>query len=108
MLKLFCPDLYLESIYKLDLDSIKEKNIKGILVDLLQKISISSYHIYLSHPLVLLFSQLFLERLGYTSIMGSFLINTSIIFFIVVPFSIYYSKNKLIARYKNWFANLVL
>ena len=34
MLKLFCPDLYLESIYKLDLDSIKEKNIKGILVDL--------------------------------------------------------------------------
>jgi len=81
---------------------------KGILVDLLQKISISSYHIYLSHPLVLLFSQLFLERLGYTSIMGSFLINTSIIFFIVVPFSIYYSKNKLIARYKNWFANLVL
>jgi len=34
MLKLFCPDLYVESIYQLDLHAIKEKNIKGILVDL--------------------------------------------------------------------------
>lgn len=34
MLKLFCPDLYIENIYNLDLDSMKKKNIKGILIDL--------------------------------------------------------------------------
>ncbi|NLU11414.1 MAG: YqeG family HAD IIIA-type phosphatase [Tepidanaerobacter acetatoxydans] len=34
MLKLFCPDLYIENIYKLDLQYIKRKNIKGILIDL--------------------------------------------------------------------------
>ena len=34
MLNLFCPDMYIEDIYKLDLDYIKTKNIKGILVDL--------------------------------------------------------------------------
>jgi len=34
MLNLFCPDLYVESIYELDLHFLKEKNIKGILVDL--------------------------------------------------------------------------
>ena len=34
MLKLLCPDLYIESIYKLDLHYIKKKNIKGILIDL--------------------------------------------------------------------------
>ncbi|MGI5859098.1 MAG: YqeG family HAD IIIA-type phosphatase [Tepidanaerobacteraceae bacterium] len=34
MLKLFCPDLYIENIYKLDLHYIKKKNIKGILIDI--------------------------------------------------------------------------
>jgi HAD superfamily phosphatase (TIGR01668 family) len=34
MLKLFCPDLYIENIYKLDLNYIKKKNIKGILIDI--------------------------------------------------------------------------
>ncbi|NLZ52777.1 MAG: YqeG family HAD IIIA-type phosphatase [Thermoanaerobacteraceae bacterium] len=34
MLKLFCPDLYIENIYKLDLQQIKKKSIKGILIDL--------------------------------------------------------------------------
>ncbi|HHY71229.1 MAG TPA: YqeG family HAD IIIA-type phosphatase [Thermoanaerobacterales bacterium] len=34
MFKLFCPDLYIESIYKLDLDYMKKKNIEGILIDL--------------------------------------------------------------------------
>jgi len=34
MLRFFCPDLYIESIYQLDLQLIKNKSIKGILVDL--------------------------------------------------------------------------
>lgn len=34
MLKFFCPDLYIENIYKLDLNYIKKKSIKGILIDL--------------------------------------------------------------------------
>jgi len=34
MLELLCPDLFVENIYKLDLRSIKAKNIKGILIDL--------------------------------------------------------------------------
>jgi len=34
MLKLFCPDRYVNDIYELDLEYFKEKNIKGILIDL--------------------------------------------------------------------------
>lgn len=34
MLKLFCPDLYVKDIYSLDLKFFKQKNIKGLLLDL--------------------------------------------------------------------------
>lgn len=34
MLKMFCPDLYLDNIYSLDIEYIKKKNIKGLLIDL--------------------------------------------------------------------------
>lgn len=34
MLKLLHPDLYLDNIYSLDLEYIKKKNIKGLLIDL--------------------------------------------------------------------------
>ncbi len=34
MLKLFCPDLFIQDIYELDLNHIKKNSIKGILVDL--------------------------------------------------------------------------
>lgn len=34
MLKLFCPDLYIKDIYSLDLNLLKQKNIKGLLLDL--------------------------------------------------------------------------
>ncbi|HHY42006.1 MAG TPA: YqeG family HAD IIIA-type phosphatase [Thermoanaerobacterales bacterium] len=34
MLNLFCPDLYIKDIYELDLNLIKQKSIKGILIDL--------------------------------------------------------------------------
>ncbi|HHX22510.1 MAG: YqeG family HAD IIIA-type phosphatase [Tepidanaerobacteraceae bacterium] len=34
MLKLLCPDIYIENIYSLDLKYIKEKNINAMLVDL--------------------------------------------------------------------------
>lgn len=34
MLKLLCPDLYLDNIYCLDLEYIKKKDIKGLLIDL--------------------------------------------------------------------------
>ncbi len=34
MLNLLCPDIYLESIYQLDLSKLKKKGIKGIITDL--------------------------------------------------------------------------
>lgn len=34
MLKLFCPDIFIDDIYQLDLEIIKKKNKKGILIDL--------------------------------------------------------------------------
>lgn len=34
MLKLFCPDLYIENIYKLNLNYLKQKKIRGILIDI--------------------------------------------------------------------------
>lgn len=34
MLNLLCPDIYIENIYKLDLNYLKTKDIKAILVDL--------------------------------------------------------------------------
>ncbi|RQD77554.1 MAG: YqeG family HAD IIIA-type phosphatase, partial [Candidatus Syntrophonatronum acetioxidans] len=34
MLKLLCPDVYLESIYDLDLEKLKKNGIKGIITDL--------------------------------------------------------------------------
>lgn len=34
MLKMLCPDVYLESIYDLDLEKLKKKGIKGIITDL--------------------------------------------------------------------------
>lgn len=70
---------------------------------LLKEISASSYYIYLSHPLILLFSQLSLDRWGYTSITGSFLINTFLIFFTVIPFSILYTKAKGTLFYKQFY-----
>ncbi|HHW03486.1 MAG TPA: YqeG family HAD IIIA-type phosphatase [Thermoanaerobacterales bacterium] len=34
MLKMFCPDMYLDNIYDIDIEYIKKKNIKGLLIDL--------------------------------------------------------------------------
>jgi len=34
LLNLLCPDIYLESIYQLDLSKLKKKGIKGIITDL--------------------------------------------------------------------------
>jgi len=34
VLKMLCPDVYLESIYDLDLEKLKKKGIKGIITDL--------------------------------------------------------------------------
>ncbi len=34
MINMFCPDIYLDSIYQLDLSKLKKKGIKGIITDL--------------------------------------------------------------------------
>lgn len=34
MLELFCPDLYISNIYAIDIEYIKKRNIKGLLIDL--------------------------------------------------------------------------
>jgi len=61
---------------------------------IVNQIDMSSYNIYLMHPLILLVSQRFLKIIGYHSITGNFFINTLVIVITVIPFAILYEYFK--------------
>jgi hypothetical protein len=61
------------------------------------RVSAASFYIYLSHPLAISVSQGFINKMGYDSIIGSFLATTSFVLISVVPLSIFYIafKNRI-------------
>lgn len=76
-------------------------NIKNnTLVNLLEKISKSSYYIYLAHPFVLMFSHKGLDLLGITSTTGRFLINIVVVFTVTILGSLLYTHLKDLLRVK--------
>ncbi|WP_066636791.1 acyltransferase [Desulfolucanica intricata] len=82
-------------IYYISLFIYKKKETP--LYNTINRISAASFYIYLSHPLAISVSQNYLNKVGYISITGSFIITTIFVFISVIPLSIFYVllKNKI-------------